>query len=294
LQTAPNLFLIGASKCGTTLLHDMLAQHPDIFMSQPKELWHFNHPDHQTRSDAYLSFFRKGAGFKVRGESTPIYSETLTFPHVPGALATFSPGAKIIYLVREPFARFKSQWRQTLDSGHWAKTGFYDKKMPTSYRDAVFRHPPFLLASMYWTNISTYMQHFPASAIKVLLFEDFAANPRSVCRDVFRFLEVDEGFVPDLERSRQNSSDGKSVYSPLVSAFRRAVPPRLRGALPKRLRHRVRDRIINATAPQFDHAALSEEDEMEIRRILLPEVTQLYRFLGITTDPWRFLPSTEK
>jgi hypothetical protein len=34
----PNLLIIGAMKAGTSSLHDYLSHHPDIFMSQQKEL----------------------------------------------------------------------------------------------------------------------------------------------------------------------------------------------------------------------------------------------------------------
>jgi len=34
----PNLVVIGAQKCGTSALHYYLAQHPEIWMSKPKEL----------------------------------------------------------------------------------------------------------------------------------------------------------------------------------------------------------------------------------------------------------------
>jgi hypothetical protein len=40
----PNLFLIGAMKSGTTYLCDLLAAHPEIFMSSPKEPCHFVDP----------------------------------------------------------------------------------------------------------------------------------------------------------------------------------------------------------------------------------------------------------
>lgn len=33
----PNLFLVGAMKCGTTSLHNYLAEHPQIFMT--KDPW---------------------------------------------------------------------------------------------------------------------------------------------------------------------------------------------------------------------------------------------------------------
>ena len=33
----PNFFVIGGSKCGTTALCELLANHPDVFISTPKE-----------------------------------------------------------------------------------------------------------------------------------------------------------------------------------------------------------------------------------------------------------------
>ncbi|MCB1045343.1 MAG: sulfotransferase [Acidobacteria bacterium] len=37
IQIRPNLFVVGAPKCGTTSLHSYLAQHPQVFMSALKE-----------------------------------------------------------------------------------------------------------------------------------------------------------------------------------------------------------------------------------------------------------------
>ena len=37
----PNFFIIGAPKCGTTALSRYLSQHPNIFMSDPKEPHYF-------------------------------------------------------------------------------------------------------------------------------------------------------------------------------------------------------------------------------------------------------------
>ena len=34
----PNLLIIGGMKCGTTSLHNYLATHPEVFMSEEKEL----------------------------------------------------------------------------------------------------------------------------------------------------------------------------------------------------------------------------------------------------------------
>ena len=288
MSCKPNLFIIGASKCGTTMLHDLLAQHPDVFMSSPKELWHFNRTNYREREDAYLAFFNEGAGFAVRGESTPIYSETLAFPHVPEAIHRFSPQAKIIYMVREPFKRFRSQWAQTLDNGHWARHTHYDSIMPTTFQEAVFKHPPFLISSMYWTNIQRFKEYFEDANIKVILFEEFVSDMERTCAEVFKFLGVDPAFCVDRDMARQNKSEGKSIYNPGVSWFRRAVPAGIRASLPVGLRRRVRDRIVSLAGPTFDHSDLSPEQVLEIRRRLEPEVSALYEYRGIADDPWAF------
>src|SRR3546814_2693851 len=36
-RATPNLFLVGAAKCGTTAMASYLGQHPEIFFSDPKE-----------------------------------------------------------------------------------------------------------------------------------------------------------------------------------------------------------------------------------------------------------------
>src|ERR1700733_1529222 len=87
----PNLFIIGAPKCGTTSLHRYLDQHPGISMSTVKEPKffltdggarpHFRGPgdERATRKyvvdrEAYESLFRYPAGSRgYAGESTPYY-----------------------------------------------------------------------------------------------------------------------------------------------------------------------------------------------------------------------------
>ena len=42
-MTLPNFLIIGAAKSGTTALHNFLSQHPEIFMSEVKELRYFSY-----------------------------------------------------------------------------------------------------------------------------------------------------------------------------------------------------------------------------------------------------------
>ena len=81
-MTLPNFFIVGAPKCGTTALHAYLSQHPDVFMSDPKEPHYFGSDlDFRYRrrpSDAQYRSYFAGAGDRRRiGEASVwyLYSE---------------------------------------------------------------------------------------------------------------------------------------------------------------------------------------------------------------------------
>ncbi|MBB4641084.1 sulfotransferase family protein [Rhizorhapis suberifaciens] len=286
----PNLFVIGASKCGTTFFHDLLSQHPDIFMSQKKELCYFNRPAPRDLKE-YLSMFSEGGDHAFRGESSPIYCETLSFPNVPGDIHHFSPEAKIIYLVREPFSRFRSVWAQTLCTGHWAEKKFYGMKMPTVYREAVFTYPTFLGACHYWTNLNNYRRYFSDRNISVILFEQFVADVQGTMRDVFTFLGVDPEAHINPDPRKQNSRAGKAIYRPWGKRFGSLVPDLVKDMLPPIVRLKLRDTINRLPLPEFDHTDLSVEEAGVIRQLLISEVKALYEFLDIQNDPWNFMSS---
>lgn len=284
----PNLFVIGASKCGTTFMHDLLGQHPAIFMSRIKEPSFFNRTDQDNHLAEYLSLFSDGASFALRGESSPVYCETLAFPDIPADIHRFSPDAKIIFLVREPFARFKSVWAQTLSTGHWAEPKLFPMKMPLAYREAVFTYPTFLDACRYWTNLDNYRAYFADENIKVILFEQFVADVKGSLRDVFAFLGVDPGVEIDPQAAEQNSRAGKTIYRPWGKRFGRLVPGTVKDMLPRKLRLNLRASVNKLPMPKFDHRDLIDEEVVQICKELSPEVQALYDYMGIRHDPWGF------
>jgi len=139
-----NLFLIGASKCGSTFVHDILGQHPNIQMSFVKEPCVFYDKDYKSKISIYLKIFPDCEYVLYKGESSPIYSETTVCPEIPKRIHSYNSEAKILYLVRSPYSRLKSVWRQTVSTGHWAERKYYDILMPSDFEKAVFEYPPFL------------------------------------------------------------------------------------------------------------------------------------------------------
>src|SRR6185295_11391072 len=83
----PNLIIIGGLKCGTTSIHHYLGLHPEIQMSKPKEL------NLDLGLDWYASRF--DSRFKVRGESSPHYTNLPRFEGVPARIREHCPDARL-------------------------------------------------------------------------------------------------------------------------------------------------------------------------------------------------------
>lgn len=70
----PNFLIVGAARCGTTYLSNILMQHPEIFLHPKKEL-HFFDRDINKGLQYYREYFSgtKTIDYKAIGEATPAY-----------------------------------------------------------------------------------------------------------------------------------------------------------------------------------------------------------------------------
>jgi hypothetical protein len=117
----PNLFLIGAPKCGTSALIDQLRSHPDLFVPRQKEILFFDahvfydrEQDWPIKSmDAYLALFAgedaAAATYRVDGSIYNMYSrESIQ------RILELSPEAKFVLVLRDPLSASKSMHLQRL------------------------------------------------------------------------------------------------------------------------------------------------------------------------------------
>lgn len=201
--SAPDLVVIGAMKCGTSALHALLDHHPDVAMSQPKELNFFIGPaappagprawttGNWARGTAwYAGHFP--AGVRVRGESSPGYTSP-DHPEAAARMAAVIPGARLVYLVRDPIDRALSQYRH-----HHAEGG--ERRPPA----AALLDPAsqYIARSRYHERLLPFLAHFPRSRILIVAQEDLRARPRDVLRRVFAFAGVDDAFWCDAYDAR--------------------------------------------------------------------------------------------
>ena len=84
----PTFICVGAMKAGTTSVHSLLGQHPEVFVTTPKELKFWEKPKNEDL-EAYHAAFAGSEGYSARGESSVGYG---FMPAVPKRLYDYNPG----------------------------------------------------------------------------------------------------------------------------------------------------------------------------------------------------------
>lgn len=106
-QFSPNLFILGAAKCGTTALHDMLSRVDGVCMSNPKEPYFFE-CEFEKGLDYYRNtYFAHWQGEGIIGESR---HRNLYLPYIPDRLFFVNSNPKFIVVLRNPVERAFSHW----------------------------------------------------------------------------------------------------------------------------------------------------------------------------------------
>ena len=103
---SPNTFIVGAPKCGTTAMCNYLAQHPNVFMSKPKEPHYFVGSEMPGKAREFAETERYARCFDGSGERHRIIAEGsvwyLYSQTAPRNISQFRPESKIIAMLRRP------------------------------------------------------------------------------------------------------------------------------------------------------------------------------------------------
>ena len=243
----PTFLVVGAAKAGTSSLHHLLAQHPEVFTTSIKEPNFFalegEEPAfrgpkadvagnrHSTGDLAtYQAMFAGAGDAKARGESSPLY---LASPKAPARIRHHVPGCRLIAVLRDPAER---AWSAYLHAR------LHDRE-PLDFRAALEAEPAriadnweFLFhyeaGGRYADQVQRYFDVFPREQFRVLLNEDLRTDMAAVMRDLFCFIGVDPDADVDVSTRVNESSQPRSralrrflVDSQLPRRVARAVVP---------------------------------------------------------------------
>jgi hypothetical protein len=207
----PNLFIVGAPKCGTTAMHIYLSQHPEIFMSIEKEPFYFHVTEgegerpqyHRYRGDLekYLKLFSAAIKEKYIGESSPGY---LASAIASKEIYDFNPKAKIVIMLREPGDLLLSTYYHHKFMGVETRKKFDDAILEEfsmlNVKEKRPVHPIRYFDLCHYAKwIKTYIDQFGRENVHIILYDDLKKGVHDTYRELLRFLDVDEDFVPEFK-----------------------------------------------------------------------------------------------
>lgn len=296
----PNLLVIGAARSGTTALCASLARHPDVFITDPKEMHflanagtrpRFRGPGDDltvnrvlvTDPDAYRELFATGHDRRWRGEGSV---STLYAPDrsIRAIWKNAEPDLRLIAVLRDPVERAYSSYLYLRSRGFEHLPTFEQALAEEQRRiDGGYHHLWHLRAmSRYGRQIPAFVDAF-GDRLLILIHEEYRRDPEATLARVHRFLDLDPS--RPLHQAGETNRGGvprSDLVLSLMNGIRRA--PRahqlVRTATPRRVRERIR-------AANLDRPPLAPITEAALRAGFRRDVAAVEAALGRRIDDWR-------
>jgi hypothetical protein len=213
LRQLPNCYIVGAQKAGTSSLYHYLIQHPLIHKSYLKEVHYFdgglnpeidNYKRNLNWYKAHFSIKKNKNAINI--DATPFY---LFHPQVPKRIASLTPEAKIIILLRNPVHRAISHYYHVKRHGFETLpiTEAFEMEslrlahayQTKDYKDINFRLYSYKARGLYLDQIKRYHQVFNKNQTLIIDSNDLFLNTEKTINTVFKFLNLPIVKIPDLQ-----------------------------------------------------------------------------------------------
>lgn len=196
----PNCFILGAPKSGTTAMAKYLGQHPDVYISYPKEPNFFNTDftsQYRVFHDLgnYLNTcFENAEGYKIRGEATVWY---LYSKDAVNHILRLFPEAKFIVMLRNPLEMAPSLHAMEYRVGHENIQSFEKAWELQESRQNGENLPPncpdpqlyqYGTLCKIGEQMKRLMRMVPSERLCIIWFDDFRSNTLAAYQQVLSFL----------------------------------------------------------------------------------------------------------
>ena len=286
----PSFIIVGASRSGTTTMHQVLRQHPSLFLPKNKELHFFSNAKNFNRGvDHYKKYFRSAESQQIAGEiSPPYFHKGITLDeHLhhhwdveddsASRIRALLPEVKIIVTLRNPIDRAYSQYWKNVGQG---------KEFASSFEDAIDQelslkrtHETDQACWLYKNRYSVHVEHwlslFPREQILFLVFEEWTQNPEKAFHDIYTFLGVNPIRITKADLSVANSTrtqKGGGIFQALVPKRSDSKFGKLYGKF--------------ATTPGYSQT-MDSLLRAQLNEYFNEDIEKLERALGFSLDIWR-------
>ncbi|MGI9600837.1 MAG: sulfotransferase family protein [Acidimicrobiales bacterium] len=296
----PDLLVIGAARAGTTALCRMLARHPEIFLTKPKEPHflsfagqsvHFTGPgDQQMINDVALTDADDWRDLCARGQSQRYRcdgSVSTLFYHersIPNISKFVGPDVRMVVSLREPVMRAFSSYLYLVSRGHETQTTFAEALADEDRRREEGWHHLWQYKAMshYGPQLEAFVDAFGRDALFVFTHEEFRRDRDDLLTRLCEWLDLDP--APALGEQGEVNTGGVPKSSLLHGTIQRARASWLQPVVKRMTSERFREKVrtSNLDRPELDP---------ELQRSLEPEfaddVAVVEELLGRPLPRWR-------
>lgn len=299
MSRIPNLFLVGAPKSGTSAIWRFLKQHPDIWMTERKEIFPVFDTDLKyhipaINLDDYRANFKEAGDQKIVGEANVF---NLVSKEAALRIKEFSPDARILIMLRNPIEMA------------WALHGeqVFNGNEPLTFEEALESEPErrngkgipkgisfseeslcYTYMASYFEQVKRYLDVFGRENVQITLFKDFQTDNAMAYQQILRFLEVNDLFQPEFKIVNPS----QEVRSKRFRRFMRHLPEGVRSTsrvlIPhKPTRKRVFDAVLRVNSKEVQREEMTSNTRTLLKNNLSPDVRALEKLLEKDLSAWK-------
>lgn len=264
----PHFVVIGAMKGGTTSLYHYLAGAHGLVAARGKETDFFASAGRFAKGVAWYDGLFSGSG-RWAFEASPNYTKRHLFPGVPARMHSVVPGAKLIYVVRDPIARALSHYVHSVAAGDETR----------SFAEAAIRPDSnYVQTSRYHYQLEAFLEYYDADSILIVQSEALDADPAAAVNEICEFLRMPLEIDAAVLSRRFHESAVKMRPSSLERLLlRRSAPGLVR---------RVGSMVLKPLRIPIEKPLLVDADRDRLRSMLADDVEKLRRFSGKSFAIW--------
>ena len=137
--------------------------------------------------------------------------------NIPRLLHAFNPQLKLLFLIRNPIDRAYSQYCMHLSAG----------TVTSDIREALAPGGSIAGIGLYYSYLQRFLQHFPSSQIKILVYDDLKQDANSYLTSAYEFIGVDTRFRPEILDKAYHVRPTRKRFPMLHRVLTRSIAPLL-------------------------------------------------------------------
>jgi len=260
-----NLFIIGVNKAGSSWLYYFLKAHPQIFMSEVKELYYFN-KTYLRDLDKYHSHFDFSQPYQYFGEATPTYYRDR---QTAENIKNYAPEAKILAIVRDPIQRLRSQF-------------YFHKQLniipeKTTMEEAIERLDPHLIQDSHYEQTLPVYKDIFGEQFKIVSLEKALNNIAFAWQELQNFLCLDQVELPEFADHSENATGSRLfriIYKSTIRPIKKISPELYKILLQLKAMRSAKKLLLNRLG-KAHKSNISEELHQKLRK----EFQDTYQYL---------------